>query len=107
MEVGTVRQRKDGVVYYEVTKPSDQGERVVPFFARFPLRGVKAHDLRVFTVILDLVQSGRHPDSTGIRDIVTLRNHMNGGGKRHRSDGEILRVLEDWESSEAIRKAPC
>ena len=104
--VGTIRHRRDGVVYYEVTKISDLTERIVPFFAQFPLRGAKARDLVVFTIILELVQSGRHLDPTGIREIMALRNRMKGGGKRHRSDEEILRVLKSWESSEAIRKAP-
>ncbi len=31
---------------------------------------------------------------------------MNRGGKRRRTDDEIIRALRDWESSEAIRKAP-
>ncbi len=105
-EVGTIRSRSDGVVYYEVTKPSDLQERVMPFFARFPLRGAKASDQRLFAEILKLVQAGWHLDPNGIREVMTMRNRMNGGGKRHRSDEEILRVLEDWESSEAIRKAP-
>ncbi len=105
-EVGTIRTRPDGVVYYEVTKPTDLQERVMPFFARFPLRGAKAADRVRFAEILELVQAGRHLDPQGIRDVMAMRNRMNGGGKRHRSDDEILRVLEDWESSEAIRKAP-
>jgi hypothetical protein len=105
-EVGTIRSRADGVVYYEVTRPSDLKERVMPFFARFPLRGAKASDLRRFAEILELVQAGWHLYPDGIRDVMTLRNRMNGGGKRHRSDTEILRILEEWESSEAIRKAP-
>lgn len=106
LEVGTVRSRSDGVVYYEVTKPSELQERVIPFFARFPLRGTKAADLDRFAEILELVQTGRHLEPNGIREIMRLRNGMNGGGKRHRPDSEILRLLEEWESSEAIRKAP-
>ncbi len=105
-EVGTIRSRLDGVVYYEVTRPIDLRERVMPFFARFPLRGAKAADLIRFNEILELVQSGWHLCPDGIRDIMALRNEMNGGGKRHRSDSEILMVLEGWESSEAIRRAP-
>ena len=105
-EVGTIRSRTDGIVYYEVTRPSDLTERVMPFFAKFPLRGAKASDLDRFAEILELVRSGCHLDPDGIREVMRLRNLMNGGGKRHRSDTEILRTLEKWESSEAIRKAP-
>jgi hypothetical protein len=42
----------------------------------------------------------------GIVEILALRGPMNRGGKRRRSDDEIIAALRSWESSEAIRKAP-
>lgn len=103
---GTVRARRDGVVYFEVTRPKDLVERVFPFFERFPLRGPKVDDLAVFIRITALVQSGEHLSPVGLRRIVALRNPMNRGGKRRRTDDEIYELLKEWESSEAIRKAP-
>lgn len=103
---GTVRERGDGIVYYEVTRPDDLFERVFPFFERLPLRGPKANDLRVFETITSLVQSRKHLSPQGLRQIVRLRSPMNRGGKRRRTDAEIEVLLEEWESSEAIRKAP-
>ena len=103
---GTVRERRDGVVYFEVTRPCDLTERVFPFFERYPLRGPKAGDLDVFRTITALVQSGDHLSPAGLRKIVELRSPMNRGGKRRRTDDEIGQLLEVWESSEAIRKAP-
>ena len=41
---GTIRGRRDGVFYFEITKPDALVERVFPFFERFPLRGPKAGD---------------------------------------------------------------
>jgi len=38
--------------------------------------------------------------------ILELRRPMNRGGKRRYTEKYILDVLRDWESSEAIRKAP-
>jgi hypothetical protein len=105
-ERGTVRERKDGVVYYEVTRPKDLTDRVFPFFERYPLRGPKLEDLAVFRKITALVQSGEHLSPNGLRRIVELRSPMNRGGKRRRSDLEIELLLREWESSEAIRKAP-
>ncbi len=104
--LGTIRERGDGVVYYEVTRPSDLLERIFPFFERYPLRGSKAGDLAVFRRITALVQSGEHLSPAGLRLIVELRSPMNRGGKRRRTDEEIFQLLEEWESSEAIRKAP-
>jgi hypothetical protein len=104
--VGTVRGRGDGVFYYEVTRPAELEARVFPFFERFPLRGPKAHDLAVFRQIACLVRSGRHLLPAGIIEILALRSPMNRGGKRRRTDEQIIDVLRSWESSEAIRRAP-
>ena len=104
--VGTVRDRGDGVHYYEVTRPSELLERVFPFFDRFPLRGSKRGDLAVFRQITNLVQSGRHLSSSGIEEVLTLRSPMNRGGKRRYGESHVLAVLREWESSEAIRRAP-
>jgi hypothetical protein len=105
-DCGTVRERRDGVVYFEVTKPDDLTGRVFPFFERYELRGPKEGDLAVFKSITALVQSGDHLSPAGLRRIVELRSPMNRGGKRRRTDAEIGLLLEEWESSEAIRKAP-
>jgi hypothetical protein len=105
-EVGTVRGRGDGVFYFEVTRPAELQERVFPFFERFPLRGAKAADLAVFREITELVQSGRHLLVAGVTEVLALRAPMNRGGKRRRSDEEIIAALRSWESSEAIRRAP-
>jgi hypothetical protein len=105
-EVGTVRGRGDGVFYFEVTKPAELAERVFPFFERFPLRGAKAADLAVFVEITRLVQARRHLLPVGLIEVLALRAPMNRGGKRRRSDEEIIAALRNWESSEAIRRAP-
>jgi len=104
--VGTVRDRGDGVHYYEVTRPTELVERVFPFFDQFPLRSPKQGDLAVFRDITSLVQLGRHLSPSGIREILILRSPMNRGGKRRYGEAHVLAVLRDWESSEAIRKAP-
>jgi hypothetical protein len=104
--VGTVRDRGDGVHYFEVTRPSELVERIFPFFDRFPLRGAKSEDFQVFRKINHLVLSGQHLSPSGIIAILELRKPMNRGGKRRYTEEQILEVLRDWESSEAIRKAP-
>jgi hypothetical protein len=105
-EAGTVRDRGDGIFYFEVTRPQTLEERVFPFFDRFPLRGSKVDDLRVFREITRLVQSGTHLSVSGIETILALRSPMNRGGKRRYSNEQIIAKLRDWESSETIRRAP-
>jgi hypothetical protein len=104
--VGTTRARGDGVWYFEVTKPAELEARVFPFFDRFPLRLSKSSDLAVFRQITAMVQTGRHLSVPGFLDILALRAPMNRGGKRRRTDEELIVALRRWESSEAIRKAP-
>jgi hypothetical protein len=53
-----------------------------------------------------LVLSGRQRSTERIGDILILRGPMNRGGRRRYDESYILGVLRDWESSEAIRKAP-
>ena len=103
---GTVRGRGDGVYYFEITQPKELEARVFPFFERFQLRGPKANDLAVFRQIATLVQQGRHLSPGGVIEVLALRGPMNRGGKRRRTDDEIIDALRKWESSEAIRRAP-
>jgi hypothetical protein len=104
--VGTLRGRPDGVWYFEVTRLDDLEDRIFPFFERYPLRGPKRHDLAIFREIAGLVRSREHLSPRGVRRVLEMRASMNRGGKRRRPDQEILSVLSEWESSEAIRRAP-
>jgi hypothetical protein len=104
--VGTRRGRGDGVWYFEVTKPEELAVRVFPFFDRFPLRLAKCRDLDVFRQITAMVQAGQHLSVEGFIEVLALRAPMNRGGKRRRTDEELIEALRLWESSEAIRKAP-
>jgi LAGLIDADG endonuclease len=104
--VGTTRARGDGVWYFEVTQPEQLEARVFPFFERFPLRLSKASDLAVFRRITTMVRTGRHLSVDGFIEVLALRAPMNRGGKRRRTDEELIEALRNWESSEAIRKAP-
>jgi LAGLIDADG DNA endonuclease family protein len=104
--VGTVRGRRDGVFYFEVTRPVELVGRVFPLFERFQLRSPKNGDLAIFRAITELVRSGRHLLPLGIEEILIMRAPMNRGGKRRYDGDYILAVLREWESSEAIRRAP-
>ena len=89
-----------------MTRPRDLFERVFPFFDRCPLRSPKKHDLTRFCEISELVQAGQHVSAKGIAAVLEMRGPMNRGGKRRHSEEMILATLREWESSEAIRKAP-
>jgi len=103
---GTVRGRGDGVYYFEVTTPKELAERVFPFFEHFPLRGAKRHDLETFRLITALIQSGRHLTPDGFEEILTLRAPMNRGGKRRRSDEELISALRTWNPQRPYARLP-
>ena len=91
--VGRIRGRSDGVFYFEVTRPKDLNTYVFPFFERFELRGPKASDLEIFKLITQRVLSRRHLKPEGFIEILELRGPMNRGGKRRRTDDEIIELM--------------
>jgi hypothetical protein len=104
--VGTVRGRSDGVYYFEVTTLGGLVERVFPFFERFPLRGAKRHDLERFRTVTALIQLGRHLTPGGFEEILAVRGPMNRGGKRRRSDEELVAAVRSWNPQRPYAELP-
>jgi LAGLIDADG endonuclease len=96
LDCGTIRQRWDGVHYFEVNSYRDLVDKVIPFFYKYPLRSPsKSETLEVFSEICEMMNSGEHLSVDGVREVVRLRNQMNNEtSKRHREDDEILNSLE-------------
>ena len=101
---GTMRNRGDGVWYYEVNNLNAIVENVIPFFERFPfLSAKKKRDFSKFKQIVALIQNKAHLSEEGIKKILDIRSDMNDGGKRRYQHHEILATLV--ESSETTRQA--
>ena len=91
---GTMRQRKDGVWYYEVNNLTAITENVIPFFDRFGfLSAKKKRDFSKFKELATLIRNGEHLKKEGIHKILRIRRDMNDGGKRRYSEEEILKTL--------------
>lgn len=104
---GTLRQRKDGVWYYEVNNLRAIVEKVIPFFKKFRfLSSQKKRDFSKFSQIVEIIWRGEHKTEEGIRRILKLRRKMNRGGKRRYKESEIVLSVKREVSSEAIRRAP-
>ena len=96
LHCGTLRQRQDGVWYYEVNTLSAIADNVIPFFTRFEfLSTKKKRDFGKFKQLVALMQRGEHLTSEGIREILIIRSDMNDGGKRRYTDTDILEKLEN------------
>jgi hypothetical protein len=105
---GTLRQREDGVWYYEVNNFTAITENVIPFFKQYGfLSAKKKRDFSKFAQLARLMERKAHLNENGIREILRIRCHMNDGGVKRRkySDDEILGVFDAEKSSETTRQA--
>lgn len=91
---GTLRDRGDGVWYFQVDNLTAINKNVIPFFNRFRfLSAKKKRDFAKFKRIAELIVQRRHLTLNGVKDILKIRLDMNDGGKRRYSDQQILSTL--------------
>ncbi|RKZ23431.1 hypothetical protein DRQ23_03020, partial [bacterium] len=103
---GTLRQREDGIYYYEVNNFNAIVNNVIPFFERFGfLSATKKKVFSKFKKIAELMQEGKHLTVDGLIEILKIRQKMNDGGKRDHTYEEVVSDLLG-KSSEAIRQVP-
>ena len=96
LKCGTMRQRHDGVWYYEVNNFTAIVEHVIPFFERFGfLSAKKKRDFSKFKQLAELMRQGQHLTRGGIEEILQIRQAMNDGGNRRYNDAEILSKFEN------------
>lgn len=96
LRCGTMRQRRDGVWYYEVNDLRPILENVIPFFERFGfLSAKKKRDFAKFKRLAELMREGRHLTREGVEEILRIRRDMNDGGKRRYSDEAILERFQN------------
>ncbi len=107
LQCGTMRQRADGVWYYEVNNLNAIFENVIPFFHRFTfLSAKKKRDFAKFCEIAELIRRGEHSSEEAIKRILDIRREMNDGGNRRYDEAEILKRFQRGESSETVRRTP-
>ncbi|PIW35098.1 MAG: hypothetical protein COW25_01050 [Candidatus Nealsonbacteria bacterium CG15_BIG_FIL_POST_REV_8_21_14_020_37_12] len=82
---GTLRKRRDGVVYYEVMNIKSLAERVIPFFEKFKFYSFsKKTNFRIFKKIMEIMSEGKHLQKEGFEEILKLREQLNQGRGRKR-----------------------
>ena len=75
---GTLRERKDGIVYYEVTNIASLHNVILPFFKRFPILSQKKNkNFHIFAHIVKKMYKKEHLTPEGFREIITLRESLN------------------------------
>jgi hypothetical protein len=99
---GTMRQRHDGVWYYEVNNLVAIRENIIPFFDHYRfLSAKKQRDFAKFKQLALLLNEGRHRERSGIEEVLQIRSDMNDGGNRRYSDDMILKSFENPQRLDA------
>ena len=104
---GTMRQRHDGVWYYEVNNLVALRENVIPFFDHFGfLSAKKQRDFAKFKRLALLLGERRSMDRERVAEILRIRSDMNDGGNRRYTDDAILAAFENPQRLDARRDSP-
>lgn len=75
---GRISKRSDGVVVdFIVTKFSDLTEKVLPFFERMPLHGLKQKNLADFCKVASIMKAKGHLTPEGLDEIKLIKGGMN------------------------------
>lgn len=97
---GTIRNRGDGVYYYEVNSTKDLQNIVIPFFETNRLKTKKILAFEIFSEVVRL-QDSKKLEWEDITYIYRLREKIVVGRKRKYSLEDLDRF---WKSSETIRQ---
>ena len=101
---GTMRQRHDGVWYFEVNNLTAILENVIPFFDHYGfLSAKKQRDFAKFKQLARLISEGKHGERQDIEEILRIRSDMNDGGNRRYTDEMILGAFENPQRLDARR----
>jgi hypothetical protein len=90
---GTIRDRGDGVFYYEVQDINSLKEVIIPFFNKYHLRTKKNTTFQIFSKIVELIDKGNHLNKDGILEIYDLRERIVVARKRKYKREEIENIL--------------
>ena len=104
---GTMRQRHDGVWYYEVNNLAALRDNVIPFFDHFGfLSAKKQRDFAKFKRLAVFLADGRPMDRERVAEILRIRSDMNDGGNRRYTDEAILAAFENPQRLDAGHDSP-
>ena len=81
-------RKKDNLHSFDITKPQDIIEKVIPFFKKYPiLSESKKGNFTIFCKIAALMKRGEHKSPSGLKKILELRENLNKGAGRTRKYG--------------------
>ena len=99
-DCGKIRNRGDGVYYYEVHNLSDLKNKIVPFFEKYRLKTKKKKAFEIFSQIIEIITS-KKLEWIDIKHIYTLREEVVVGRNRKYSLEDLEKF---WKSPETTRQ---
>ena len=79
---GRISKRGEAIDFL-VTKLKDLEEKIIPFFKKHPIRGVKALDFADFCDVAEMIKLKKHLTEEGLERIRKKKAGMNRGRKLH------------------------
>lgn len=64
-------------VYFVVTKFNDITDKIIPFFEKYLIQGVKALDFSDFKKVVELMKNKSHLTKNGLEKIRLIKSKMN------------------------------
>src|SRR4051812_32291365 len=75
-EAGNVYKSREAIDFI-ITKISDITNKIIPFFKKYPIEGVKALDFADFCEAAEIMKVGGHLTIEGLKKIQALKSRMN------------------------------
>ena len=79
-QCGTIRQRHDALDF-RVYKLSDITDKIIPFFQKYRIRGVKALDFEDWCKVAEMMKVKKHLTAEGLEEIRKIKAGVNRGRK--------------------------
>ena len=73
--------RDINAIIFKVTKFDDIINKVIPFFQKHPIKGVKSQDFDDFCLVAERMKDKKHLTKKGLEEIQKIKARMNTGRK--------------------------
>ena len=101
---GSIRKdKRDGLMRYEVRNLSNLCDIVIPHFEKYPLLTQKEEDFQRFRKICLMMRSNQHRNKQGLKTIIDLACNMNPSGTRKTSREGLLKII----GHDDLKKSHC
>lgn len=90
-----IRVLKNDMYKFEVRSIVDLTSTILPFIRTYGLYTKKREDFLLFDEICQMISSGQHLNSEGLKDILKKSYNMNGDEKRKYTLQELYRIIDE------------